>query len=151
LCAAIQNHRCSAETFWGGSKFWRYGQIGENKGANSALEGTDRETRALTSKLACGSICSTSKAVRCRHLYTFGVFRDGHHPTPLLAEHARNAANRFEVARGPSQHEAKRRNEVTIEIQNAGQSPALFVKIDLVTPEADRPGKGFRCSIGLFR
>ena len=26
--------------------------------------------------------------------------------------------------------------EVTVEIQNAGRSPALFVKIDVVTPEA---------------
>jgi len=75
------------------------------------------------------------KAV-ARHLYTFGVFGMDTIQPPLLADMLatpRTALKSHVVHRNAK---ANGETEVTIEIQNAGQSPALFVKIDVVMPEA---------------
>ncbi len=71
-----------------------------------------------------------------RHLYTFGVLGMDTVQPPLLADMLKTPRTALKSQIVHRNMKANGETEVTVEIRNAGQSPALFVKIDAVTPEA---------------
>jgi beta-mannosidase len=81
------------------------------------------------------------KAV-AQHLYTFGVTGDTNvKPPPLLADLLRTPRTALKSQVVGRSAKANGETDVTIEIRNSGQSPALFVKTDVVTPDGTDPAK----------
>ena len=78
---------------------------------------------------------ASGKAV-AQHLYTFGVPSTVAAPPPLLAPMLSMPRSLLKSQVASIEAMPNGETEVTIEIQNVGQVPALFVKADVVTPEA---------------
>mgnify|MGYP000963262801 FL=1 len=69
------------------------------------------------------------------HLYTFGVPATSG-KMPLLADILNTPRTTLTSQVIRRRERANGETDITIEIQNAGQTPALFVKLDVATPEA---------------
>jgi beta-mannosidase len=78
----------------------------------------------------------TGKAV-AQHLYTFGVAAASNtQRPPLLADLLRTPRTALKSQLVDRSARANGETDVTVEIRNTGGSPALFVKSDMVTPDA---------------
>jgi beta-mannosidase len=81
---------------------------------------------------------ASGKAV-AQHLYTFGVPAPAAAQKPLLAAMINLPRTQLESHVVDLKVKPNGETEATIEIQNVGQVPALFVKTDVVTPEVTNP------------
>jgi beta-mannosidase len=78
---------------------------------------------------------ASDKAV-AQHLYTFGVPAPATAPAPLLSMMANLPRTQLKSHVASLKAKPNGETEAMIEIQNVGPAPALFVKADMVTPEA---------------